>query len=366
MKKRHHEVQAGDTWFRVADRYQTNVYALYACNPRLPAGGPLVPGTRLALPAKTKKRHRKKPGLPAPLSAARRALPYGYRELEEDLERLRRLYPFISISSIGQSVEGRELYAVRLGSGTKNIFVNGAFHANEWITASVLMCYIEQKARTLSEAEADAELLRIWSQVSVWFVPMVNPDGVELVHTGAFPGHPFREELLRWNEGFECFDQWKANVRGVDLNDQFPAHWEEERRRRSPKGPSPRDYTGEAPLAEPEAAAVAAFVESKEFAMALAFHTQGQEIYWNYRDYEPPESERLAEELAHASGCKAVRLTESDAGMKDWFIQRFRRPGFTVELGAGTNPLPLSQLPALVLQASAILDEAVAASVRES
>ena len=28
---------------------------------------------------------------------------------------------------------------------------------------------------------------------------------------------------------------------------------------------------------------------------------------------------------------------------KDWFIQTYRRPGFTIEVGTGENPLPLSQ-----------------------
>ena len=34
-------------------------------------------------------------------------------------------------------------------------------------------------------------------------------------------------------------------------------------------------------------------------------------------------------------------------GWKDWFIQCFRRPGFTVEIGKGENPLPLSDLPSI-------------------
>lgn len=355
-------IQPGDTWFRIARRYETNIYALYAANPRLSAGGPLVPGAALELPEAARMvDDRTVPKL----SAAQQGVPYGYRELEGDIARLSRLHPFLPMSSIGKSVEGRDLHLLRLGSGRKNIFVNGAFHANEWITSAVLMRYIERTAMASFAPETE-EKMRTWSAVSVWFVPMVNPDGVELVHAGAYPGHPLRKRLLEWNGGFENFEQWKANVRGVDLNDQFPAYWEEERRRRSPQGPSPRDYAGEAPLSEPEAAAVAAFIESMDVSMILAFHTQGQEIYWNYRNFEPPESERIAEALALASGCKAVRLTGSDAGLKDWFIHRFRRPGFTIELGSGTNPLPISQLPLLYSQASAVVDQAIAACIRES
>jgi g-D-glutamyl-meso-diaminopimelate peptidase len=176
---------------------------------------------------------------------------------------------------------------------------------------------------------------------------MVNPDGVNLAIHGAAAMPAQYKLLMRIDESRPDFTQWKANIRGVDLNDQFPAYWEEERARRSVPGPGPRDYTGDAPLTEPEARAMAAFTREMEFHMVFAFHSQGEEIYWNYRGFEPVYSEALAERLANASGYKAVRLTGSDAGYKDWFIQEFRCPGFTVEVGRGTNPLPLKQFNAI-------------------
>lgn len=58
---------------------------------------------------------------------------------------------------------------------------------------------------------------------------------------------------------------------------------------------------------------------------------------------EPPESETIVNEFARVSGYEPVKSANSYAGYKDWFIQDWRRPGFTVELGKGTNPLPISQ-----------------------
>ena len=43
------------------------------------------------------------------------------------------------------------------------------------------------------------------------------------------------------------------------------------------------------------------------------------------------------------------------AGYKDWFILKFDRPGYTVEVGTGTNPLPLSQLEAIYEKVIGIL-----------
>ena len=53
----------------------------------------------------------------------------------------------------------------------------------------------------------------------------------------------------------------------------------------------------------------------------------------------------LGERFAQVSGYTLAAPAESSsyAGYKDWFIQAFRRPGYTIEVGSGVNPLPLSQ-----------------------
>ncbi|OCT12730.1 peptidase M14 [Paenibacillus pectinilyticus] len=277
-------------------------------------------------------------------------LGYGYEALGEELNRLSKIYPFLQIASIGQSVMGRSLHALRIGHGSKEIHFNAAMHANEWITAPLLMQFVEDLACSYARGTAwqGRNVRRILSEYSLWVVPMVNPDGVELVLSGLPPEeHPFREALVAWNQGSLSFLNWKANIRGVDLNDQFPAHWEEEKLRREHDGPGERDYGGEVPLSEPEAAALARFTEFHDFELVVALHTQGREIYWNYRDYEPEDAETFAHKLALASGYEAVKLTGSDAGYKDWFIQQYRKPGYTVEVGYGVNPLPVETFASL-------------------
>ncbi|WP_199624532.1 M14 family zinc carboxypeptidase [Paenibacillus alkalitolerans] len=348
------KTEEGDTWFRVSRRHGVNEYALYAANPGLPAGDFIIPGTSISVPDTS--------GAGADAKASGALIvdtlrPYGYVELKSDAELLGDRYPMMDWSTIGRSVLGRELFAVRIGTGPKEVFYNGSFHANEWITSLVLMKFIEDASRAAGEGVSMRNILlsALFERVTLWIVPMVNPDGVELVHTGAYPGHPYRDSLLHWNDGYGRFEHWKANIRGVDLNDQFPAHWEEERERRSPDGPGPRDFAGEHPLSEPEALAVARFTEQRDFKLTMAFHSQGREIYWNYRDMEPPQSERIASDLSAASGYAPVKLTGSDAGYKDWWIQERRRPGFTVELGLGVNPLPLGQFSLIYREAFGIL-----------
>ncbi|OXM84176.1 M14 family metallopeptidase [Paenibacillus rigui] len=325
-------IQAGDTFYDIAHRFRISLTDLLAANPGVNPRRLLI-GQIIVLP------------LSKGMDIVDTTNDYGYVELLEDIGLLGQRYPFLQADSIGNSVLGKPIPVIRIGTGPKQVHYNGSFHANEWITTLLLMKFLEDYANAFT----GSGLLRgknmkvLYEETSLWVVPMVNPDGVELVQEGAMPTHPYYMQLLEWNFGSRDFSGWKANIRGVDLNDQFPANWELERDRREVAGPGPRDYTGETPLSEPEAKAIADFTQAHDFRLVIAFHTQGQEIYWNYRDLEPPESETIANRLAQVSRYRAIKLPESDAGYKDWFIQQYRRPGFTVEAGIGTNPLPISQ-----------------------
>lgn len=84
---------------------------------------------------------------------------------------------------------------------------------------------------------------------------------------------------------------------------------------------------------------------SHNFSLVIAYHTQGKEIYWQFQDYTPTQSRNIADRFASTSGYQIsdTPYNSSFAGFKDWFIQDYRRPGFTIEAGLGKNPLPISQ-----------------------
>jgi g-D-glutamyl-meso-diaminopimelate peptidase len=282
---------------------------------------------------------------------------YCHKNMLKDLEALKCRYPELEIINIGQSVLARSIPAVRLGTGPKQLHYNGSIHANEWITTLLLMVFIERylEANDNDDSMDGVYIPELFRNKSLWIVPMVNPDGVELVQNGFTADNPFYREVLQANKESTNFRNWKANIRGVDLNDQFPAHWEREYNRRETNEPAPLNYPGPFPLSEPEAQALVDFTEKNDFKIVIAFHTQGEEIYWGYEGLEPPESQPIIKRLQKASGYKAVRYVASDAGFKDWFIYRWRRPGFTVECGRGQNPLPLSQFWSIWPKASTIM-----------
>ncbi|WP_078379715.1 M14 family metallopeptidase [Sutcliffiella halmapala] len=270
---------------------------------------------------------------------------YDSNELSRDIQSLFRVYPFLKRSIIGQSVLKKPLCHIELGKGKKKVHWNGSFHANEWITTSVIMTFLNDYliAITTNETLRGIPLVPIYEQVTLSLVPMVNPDGVDLVLNGVPAKEKYKCSVLEMNQNSHDFTGWKANIRGVDLNNQYPACWQIEKDRKVPKSPAPRDYPGDAPLTEPEAIAMAELTLQENFDMVVAFHTQGEEFYWGYEGCEPEESAKMAAEFARVSLYKSVRYVDSHAGYKDWFIQEFKKPGFTLELGKGINPLPLSQ-----------------------
>ncbi|WP_251553565.1 M14 family metallopeptidase [Neobacillus muris] len=269
---------------------------------------------------------------------------YDYSRMMNDIRQLKTVYPFIQMNPIGNTVLGNQIPELLIGNGNKRVHYNASFHANEWITTPVLMTFINDYLLALTNSTPIRGLVmaNLHQQTTLSAVPMVNPDGVSLVLNGPPENETWRTRVIQYNNGSTDFSGWKANIRGVDLNDQFPARWEEERAR-NPKEPGPRDYGGESPLMEPEAIAMAELTRARDFARVLAFHTQGEVIYWGYENMEPPESEVLVNEFSRVSGYGPEQTIESWAGYKDWFIQEWRRPGFTVELGTGTNPLPIAQ-----------------------
>ena len=280
---------------------------------------------------------------------------YDYETMRNDLQRLLTIYPFLQVSSIGDSVLGNELPEVLVGRGDKRVHYNGSFHANEWITTPVIMTFLNDYALSLTNQHTIRGVVTslLYEQTILSVVPMVNPDGVNLVLHGPPGEEPYQNNVVEWNSGSMDFSSWKANINGVDLNDQFPAEWERERED-NPKTPGPRDYGGERPLSQPESIAMADLTRRRDFARVLAFHTQGEVIFWGFENLEPPENEVLAEEFGRVSGYEPVRTVDSYAGYKDWFIQDWRRPGFTVELGLGTNPLPIAQFDEIYEEALGI------------
>ena len=278
---------------------------------------------------------------------------YTYEIMRYNLYELVFAYPFLQMQNTGYSVLGRPIPVIRLGHGNKKVFYSASFHANEWITSVLLMKFIEDycSAYVSNNSLFGYNIRRLFKSSSIYIMPMVNPDGVDLVTDYYSSDSEIYKTFLSIANKYPSIpfpNGYKANFNGVDLNLQFPAGWEQAKEIKYSQGftnPAPRDFVGLGPLTEPEALAIYNFTLSHDFKLVIAYHTQGKEIYWQFQDFNPTNSFYIGNSFANVSGYKLAETpyNSSFAGYKDWFIQDYNRPGYTIEAGIGENPLPISQ-----------------------
>ncbi|PKM51227.1 MAG: peptidase M14 [Firmicutes bacterium HGW-Firmicutes-7] len=329
-------IRPGDTLNTIAWGYYTSVNSILVANPGINPNN-LTIGQVITVPY----------GIEVVFTD----IDYTYEIMQRDILGLKARYPFLEVGSIGQSVMGKNLYYIRLGRGENRISYNGSHHANEWITTPLLMKFIENFAAAYATGNSirGYDIQEIFDSSSIYIVPMLNPDGVNLVlYWPNYTEAAYTEAAQLNRTNLPLPSVWKANIRGVDLNSNYPALWEEEKELEIAAGitePAPRDYGGPEPLSEPETSALAAFTRNMDFSLVIAYHTQGRVIFYQFENLAPPESMDYVREFSRASGYAYSENPEeaSYAGYKDWFIQEFRRPGFTMEVGLGRNPISISQ-----------------------
>lgn len=273
---------------------------------------------------------------------------------------LRARYPFLGLCPIGRSEAGRSIDALWLGEGEQAVLLCGAIHAQESITALVLLRLCEQLCEGLEQGAevCQVELRRVLRERRVWMIPLCNPDGVDIARYGAEAAGIYAP-LVRSVAG-EHPAVWQANARGVDLNHNFDAGWEilqQMERAQGILGPSARQWGGPSPESERETRALADLCRAQRFRHVVCLHTQGEEIYWQYGDNTPPQAQLMAQIAASVSGYRVAQPTglASHGGMKDWFIGAIGNPAFTIEMGLGRNPLAWQQFDEIYQKAREML-----------
>ena len=334
-----HTVRPGDTLWSIARARGAELTAVETANPGL-AAPDLRPGDRVTVPL--------------PFAVVPADIDWCSDLVDYCVQGLCARYPALQCGELGRSVMGKPLWYLRAGSGERRVFYNAEHHANEWITTPVLLKFAEElcAANAAGGSIYGQSARELLSAASIYIAPAVNPDGMDLV-TGELDSggwYDYARSLAARYTGYPFPSGWKANIRGVDLNLQYPAMWEQAKINKEALGivsPAPADYVGPAPLTAPESRAVYDFTLALDPALTLSYHTQGGVIYWKFADYQPKNSLRIAETFAAVSGyaVEETPFASGFAGYKDWFIQQYDRPGYTVECGLGQNPLPISDFP---------------------
>jgi g-D-glutamyl-meso-diaminopimelate peptidase len=286
---------------------------------------------------------------------------YSYSDMVKDINELKKAYPgLVKSKVIGKSEYGRNIYAISLGIGSSSVFINGSHHAREWMTTTVNMNMIDKYAFAYQHNFKfnGYDVKKILNNTTMWFVPMVNPDGVTLQQSGLkyFP-KASHSSIIKMNNGSKNFKRWKANAKGIDLNRQYNAKWTGIK---GPKAPSFKNYKGKAPHTAKEVKSLLSFVNGTAPEISISYHSSGQIIFWNYqqsgsrytRDYT------YAKTLGRMTGYSLVypKSFASGGGFSDWFSRTKMKPAYTIEIApfAGETHVPLSAFPKIWRQNNTI------------
>jgi len=259
-------------------------------------------------------------------------------DLYTDIENLKNLKG-VEFLQIGESELGHPIYAIHLGpKDGPQVIVEGAIHAREYITAPLIVemvKYMHNKGVNFG----------------IYFVPLVNPDGVGLVLDG-IKGLPqdVADFVTEVNGGSTNFSQWKANIRAVDLNVNFDALWGEGAQNLT--YPAPGNFIGYKPNSEKEVQALINLTHKVNPVLTLSFHTRGEITFYGFEVLTPEEIERdkiIAQAIEKVSGYVPVLTQNSTGAYPDWISTNYRVPAFTVEVGSDIwqHPIGLEHLPVI-------------------
>lgn len=194
-------IKSNDTFYSIARRFSTTVNALIYANSGVDYNN-LQSGDIIIVPFSSV--------VPTNIS-------YSSEIMNLNINSLKKIYPFLDVASIGTSVLGKNIPAIRFGNGQKEVFYNASFHANEWITSPVLMKFLENlcKSYVNNINIFGVNARELFSLVSLYICPMVNPDGVDLVTKQIAPSslsYMKARNIASYFPSIEFPSGWKANI----------------------------------------------------------------------------------------------------------------------------------------------------------
>ncbi|MCK4942331.1 MAG: zinc carboxypeptidase [Candidatus Aminicenantes bacterium] len=260
-----------------------------------------------------------------------------YTESVEFMEDLVRRFPDLAqLSSAGQSIEGREIYVLKISDNLlseeaePNIFISGCHHAREWISVEIPLLFARFVLENYSSHQQSRDIV---DGGQLHIMPIQNPDGLE------YSIHTYR--MWRKNRRYNGDLSW-----GVDPNRNYGYQWGYDNIGSSPY-PDDAVYRGPYAFSEPETRAVREFLLIHPPSGSLNFHNYSQLILypWGYTDTpttDDTEMEEIARRMAelifqvngrvYQYGPGAIAIYPTNGDTDDWIYGTFGSPSFTVEL----------------------------------
>ena len=205
---------------------------------------------------------------------------HNYAEMVAEIQQVTAAHPdLVSSFSIGQSYEGRELWAAKISDNVATdeaepeVLFLGLHHAREHLTVEMTLYILNLLA---GQYGSDPQITELVNTREIYIIFDTNPDGGEYdIATGSYRS---------WRKNRQP-NQGSSYI-GTDLNRNYGYRW----------GccggssglPSSETYRGSAAFSTPEIARVRDFVDSRvvggkqQITTSITFHTYAELILWPY------------------------------------------------------------------------------------
>ncbi len=279
---------------------------------------------------------------------------YYLENIYSDIDRLCNKYSgILGKDVIGKSVEGRDIVALRL-HGEKDeiprfarddkrpaVLLVGGIHAREDFSVMLCMKMLEYYCHYYNENKDFDEfnVKSIIDKIDMYFAPVVNPDGLNIVHNGieASENYDKLKYMKIWGEDHTY---WKANANGVDLNKNFDdGNWEIRTCVPGTDVPCSDRFKGYKPNSEPETVALINLCTDINFSLMATYHCSGNCTFWadsGTHSMFNGLDERIMDELAEKYIYRKTKISTDPkiygCGFENWFRAKMKRPAFCIEL----------------------------------
>lgn len=282
---------------------------------------------------------------------------YTYSEMVTDITQLKNKYSeFITVNSLGTTYDKRNVYNIILGNpnAPNKLLIVGSTHAREYMTTQLIMKQIELYCSHYFTGVYEKKYFsEILDKTCIYFVPMLNPDGVTISQSGpsGINNPVYRNKVIKMCNDYgrgnsNYYTRWKANVRGVDLNQNNPALININNGIHSPRS---EGYKGSFPASEKESKLLINLFKKIKPKAISSYHATGSIIYWKYGQSgtQLKKSEKLFNVTNKLTGYTPVSSVSKGAGFSNWASSIMKTPSMTIEIGVNPCPLKITEFPSI-------------------
>lgn len=268
---------------------------------------------------------------------------YFLETMEQDLKFVSEYYSDMTqLEVIGRTYEGRPIYAIKIGNQSTDdkpcILLMSNIHAREDFSSMLTMKMLDSILYSYYDKGyfGHYNVKELLSKIDIWFIPVANPDGLNITQQGIVASNNY-SELLTMDNIANDHRWWKSNANGVDLNRNFDdGNWAI---KESTPSKSSEGYKGLYPNSEPETRAIQAFCNEKLPLMSISYHSSGDTMFWadsNTHDYFEGVDEEIVKRMSDLTGYSMMPISKDPSiygsGFENWFRAKFNRLSICMEL----------------------------------